>query len=155
MEDGNYVDMMAGVFMMVCLFAVILAMLAYSALVEKRLSINNAVRNYLYIAEQQGGLTAGNVADLQKLLGENYGCENISVKINGEEKWIGSSGNVQVAYGSQIKISAEMDFPNPLCQVIGLSDAQMADGGSDKHWFRMPIAPYLHYKNELSSTSRW
>lgn len=160
MEDGNVIDMMAGVFMMVCLFAIILTMLAYFALVERRLSINNAIRNYLYLAEQQGGLTEDDKANLKKFLVDNYGCdkETLEIKVlwckkDGGESEVASGA--QVPYGDTIKLSVKMDFPNPIYQVIGLTDEQIANGEGEKYWFRVKTNKSIYYEKSLSSTSRW
>lgn len=153
-EEGNFVDMMAGVLMMVCLFAIILTMLAYSALIERRLAVNNAVRNYLYIAEQQGGLQTTDVEALRKFLEVNYGCTDINITVNEGVNWI-DQGSFQVPYGSEIRLSVTMKMPNPIYQVLGLSEEQKANGGSDTYWFLVKIRDKIDYRVGFTSTSRW
>lgn len=166
-EEGNVVDLMAGVLMMVCLFALILAMLAYSALVERRLAINNAVRNYLFIAEQQGGLTKhtdGSPDDGKTLIDflvKNYGASDVKVYIGEHEYdaggpgWIndhGASGHEMqnIPYGTAFELKVEMQIPNPLYQVLGASN------NGDKYWFKVGgLSHTIPYTISLSSTSRW
>ena len=162
-EEGNVVDLMAGVLMMVCLFALILAMLAYSALLERRLAINNAVRNYLFIAEQQGGLTLENGNDLKTFIATNYGVDIETIKVYVAEHeynagglgWINLHGTSDhemqnIPYGTAFELKVEMQIPNPLYQVLGASN----DG--DMYWFKVGgLSHTIPYTISLSSTSRW
>lgn len=147
-EDGTYIDMMAGVFMMVCLFALILVMLGQAALVEKRLDIKTAIKNTLYIAEQQGGLYSADV-DAFKTTLQSYGCTVNEIKINGSSSNL-SNGGKQVPYGDRITLSVDVSFDNPLFKVIGKGNAN-GDG-----WFKTKnVSTQIHYSTEISSTSRW
>ena len=149
-EDGNAIDLMAGVFSMVMIFATILAMLAYGSLVEKRLNINNTIKNYLYLAEQQGGLKSKDVQDLEIILGK-YGCSNIDVTINGGKKWIGAAAGNQVPYGDQIDLEVSLTFDNPVYVMLGMK----ADR-SNASWFKVGgLKEKITYNKKMSSTSRW
>lgn len=153
-EHGTYIDMMAGVVMMVCIFALILVMLAYGSMVEKRLAINNAAKNYLYIAEQQGGLTQDDKVMLTSIL-KDYGCTVEEIKVNGTDDVIAPKNGKQVPYGNKISVSVKVSFANPVYTVIGLTDAQAADP-TKVWWFRTNfISPTVSYTTTLSSTSRW
>ena len=153
-EHGTYVDMMAGVVMMVCIFALILVMAAYGSMVEKRLAINNAAKNYLYIAEQQGGLTQADKDMLTSIL-HDYGCVVEEIKVNGTDDVIARGNGKQVPYGDKITVSIKVSFTNPVYAVVGLTDAQAADS-TKTWWFRTNlISPTVSYTTILSSTSRW
>ena len=148
-EDGNYIDMMAGVFMMVCFFAIILVMTSYGSLVDKRLSINNTIKNYLYIAEQQGGLTAEDVENLKDILSD-YNCTVESITINGSTNWIAKGNGNQIPYGDKIVLEVTMSFPNPVYEIVG------TDGGNSRGWFGVGgLNKTIQYTKTLSSTSRW
>lgn len=148
-EDGNYIDMMAGVFMMVCFFAIILVMASYGSLVDKRLSINNTIKNYLYIAEQQGGLTSEDVENLKDILSD-YNCTVDSITINGSTNWIAKGNGNQVPYGDKIVLEVTVSFANPVYEVIGTED------GNSRGWFGVVgIDKTIQYTKTLSSTSRW
>lgn len=148
-EEGNYIDMMAGVFMMVCFFALILVMASYGSLVDKRLSVNNAIKNYLYIAEQQGGLTSEDVSNLEDILSD-YDCTVESVTVNGSTDWVAKGNGNQVPYGDKIVLEVSVSFANPVYEVIG------ADSGETRGWFGASgIRKTIKYTKKLSSTSRW
>lgn len=148
-EDGNIIDMMAGVFMMVCFFAIILVMASYGSLVDKRLSINNTIKNYLYIAEQQGGLTAEDVQNLEDVLSD-YGCTVESITINGSTNWIAKGNGHQVPYGDKIVLEVKLSFANPVYETVG------ANGSNSRGWFGVPgLSETIQYTKTLSSTSRW
>lgn len=149
-EDGNTVDMMAGVFMMVCFFALILVMASYGSLVEKRLSINNTIKNYLYLAEQQGGLTADDVKELEGILSD-YGCTLESITINGQKNhWIEKGNGKQIPYGEKIVLEVKVSFANPVHDVIGTDDS------NSQGWFKVAgLDDTIQYTKTLYSTSRW
>lgn len=148
-EDGNYIDMMAGVFMMVCFFALILVMASYGSLVDKRLSINNTIKNYLYIAEQQGGLTSEDVENLKDILSD-YNCTVESITINGSTNWIANGNGNQIPYGDKIVLEVTVSFVNPVYDVIGTDDA------NSQGWFKVAgLNDTIQYTKTLSSTSRW
>lgn len=148
-EDGNIIDMMAGVFMMVCFFAIILVMASYGSLVDKRLSINNTIKNYLYIAEQQGGLTAEDVNSLEDVLSD-YGCTVESITINGSTNWIAKGNGNQIPYGDKIVLEVKLSFANPVYETVG------TNGSNSRGWFGVPgLSETIQYTKTLSSTSRW
>jgi hypothetical protein len=152
-EEGNYIDWMAGVFIMVLIFAMTLVMMSYGSLVDKRLSINNAIKNYLYIAEQQGGLTQADVNSMKSIL-QGYGVTVNSVTINGRsDKWIGEAGTSngnQIPYGDQIDLEVTVTFTNPIYQIVGAKES------GETGWFKVGgLNKTITYTKKLSSTSRW
>lgn len=149
-EDGNAVDLMAGVFTMVLIFVATLVMAAYGSLVDKKLAINSVVKSYLYIAEQQGGLTATDVENLKSSIAE-YGATVNSVKVNGTTNWVARGNGYQVPYGDRIDLVVTVTINNPVYAIAGTND-----DGSNSSWFRVGgIAKTITYVKKLSSISRW
>lgn len=147
-EEGNVVDLMAGVLMLVFAFATILVMISYGSLVDKRLSVNTSVKDYLYLAEQQGGLTETDVDSLTTILKE-YDCTVEKITINNGENWIAEGNGAQIPYGDEVSLQVVVSFKNPVFHFFG------TDGQGDG-WFKVPgLTPTIRFTKTFSSTSRW
>ena len=151
-EEGNVVDLMAGILVMILLFAMILAMIIYGSLVEKRLAIDNTVKEYLYIAEQYGHLCNGvdgfkssvcrdYCSELEQTLINTHGCTEAKVEPDTTVK--------QVAYGNQVRVHVTVKFPNPLYEQF--SQEEKGDG----MFTLLGIQPVLEYSVSYDATSRW
>ena len=148
-EEGNVVDLMAGVLMLVFAFATILVMISYGSLVDKRLSVNTSVKDYLYLAEQQGGLTESDVNSLTTIL-KKYGCTVEKITINNGENWIAEGNGAQIPYGDEISLQVVVSFENPVFHYFGTNEQE---GGG---WFEVPgLTPTIRFTKTFSSTSRW
>lgn len=151
-EKGNAIDLMAGVFVMIMLFAMILGMIAHGSLVGKRLKIDNVVKEYLYIAEQYGHLCNGSdgykssscqnyCAQLEQLLKDEYDC--ITAKVNP------ITTTSQVSYGNQVIVDVTVEFYNPLYEKLSAEehgDSWFTIAGFDK---------IIEYTISYKATSRW
>ena len=144
-EDGNVIDLMAGVLVMVLIFAVIIVMVSYGSLVDKKLTINSVVKDYLYLAEQQGGLTVGDVENLKAEI-KGYGANADSVTINGATNWVDKDNGNQVPYGDKIDLEVTVSFTNPVYATTGLNN-----DGSNASWFKVGgLDEFITYTKKLS-----
>jgi len=145
-EDANVIDMMASCLVFVMVFAMILVMMAYTALAQKRLQIDNVVRNYLYITEQDGYLSGDASGGNYKSLEDNLkavGCTTVNIESD--------TTRVQVSYGQPVKVHVSVAFQNPIFRVIG-------SNGSRRGLFLLPssvIPTTINYDICYESTSRW
>lgn len=163
-EDGNAVDMMGAVFVCIMLFAMILATAAYSALVERKLGIDNTVKEHLYLTEQYGylrGLPSGNLpltrnrnldgsadtsgltldaASLVKTLMEGNGCKTVTITNHTTKN--------QQAYGNKVEVEVIVVFDSPMYKVLGTNDPHA--------WFKLfGLDDEITYTVSYTSTSRW
>lgn len=151
-ENGNAIDLMAGVFVMIMLFAMILGMIAHGSLVERKLNIDNTVKEYLYIAEQYGHLCNGTdgysssscqnyCATLEKILVDDLNC--ISAKVEAD------TTTTQVSYGNPVKVHVSVEFYNPLYEKLSAEE-------HNNTWFTIAgLDKVLDYSVSYTATSRW
>lgn len=169
-ESGNAIDMLGSVFVVVMMFAMILALVSYASLVEKKLSIDNTVKQYLYVTEQYGYLdglptntnpitcamsgtslnTAGLAigSDAEKMIKdlERNGCTNVVIESD--------TTRTQKGYGQEVVVDLTVSFPNPLFETIGATTEEQAN----RSWFKilMPASSRtVSYNVRFESASRW
>ena len=151
-EDGNAIDLMSGVLVMVLLFVIILIMIAYGSLVSKRLDIDNTVKEYLYIAEQYGHLCNGSdglksevckdfCSELEQKLVNEHGCLSASV--------LPDTTMSQVPYGDKVRVHVVVQFTNPLYEKIG------AEEKGQSMFTIAGIQRVIEYSVSYDATSRW
>ncbi len=141
-EDGNVVSQMAGVLMMIFIFVMILAMVAFSRLVNCKMEIDNCVRNYLYVAEQNGFLSDEDKVGFKSAL-ESHGCYNVTFTKGSEELCT----SAQVPYGGEVQVGVSLDFENPIWQYFSKE--------THDHMFALTVAKPVHYEPIMKSTARW
>lgn len=151
-EKGNAIDLMAAVFVMIMLFAMILGMIAHGSLVEKKLNIDNTVKEYLYIAEQYGHLCNGTdgykssscqnyCLELEQMLVDNLDCINAKVEAD--------TTFMQVSYGNPVKVHVTVEFYNPLYEKLSAEE-------HDNTWFTIAgLDRIIEYSVSYTATSRW
>ena len=165
-ESGNIVDAMGSLFVVILLFAMILVMAAYGSLVEKKLAIDNTVKEYLYLEEQYGYLR-GAPSELPK----SYTCSNGVINTsglaagsdaenlvrdlctnNGVTKVIIESGTtrVQQAYGNEVVLKVTVTFNNPIFKEVG-TNSKNGPGLFKVFGLKQEITYTIEYK----ATSRW
>ena len=158
-EKGNMIDNMASILVMIMIFVMITAMVSYGRLVMIKLSVDNTVRNYLYISEQQGYLSPDDIANMTRQL---------AVTLDIREDAVDTSGTTitQVPYGDPVSVVVTVNFTNPLFKNLGIT----ASNGRSREWFGIestnPTKNYgakkiaktlasITYTTSYTSTARW
>lgn len=136
-EDGNFIDMMGSLFIMVFIFALILAFAAFGSMVRTRLAIDNNAKEYLYQMEQSGFLSS-TLKDQFKNNLEGLGCTNVVIDATSDK----------VPYGSSIKLGYECEYPNPLYKYISEEK-----NGNAMGFGIIGISQTIHYKNTMTATA--
>lgn len=136
-EQGNIIDQLGSIIVMFFVFAMILAYAAYGNVVQKRLSIDNVAKKYLYLMEQNGQLTSDDQTDMTNELA-NYGVT--VVNYDGT-----TTVNTRVAYGDTVNLVCHVLFENPLYSVFETGDLIKIPGFNQN----------IEYTVELSATSKW
>lgn len=136
-ENGNFIDMMGSLFIMVFIFILILVFTAYGSMVRSRLAIDNNAKEYLYQMEQSGFLSSTLKTQFKNNL-EGLGCTNVKIDATSDK----------VPYGSSIKLGYECEIPNPLYKYIAEEKKGNAMG-----FGMIGISPTIHYKNTMTATA--
>lgn len=146
-ENGNAIDLIASVFVVAFIFALILSYACYGKTVQERLAIDNIAKKYLYRMEENGYMLPAEkdmmVADLGRI--------GATVEENGWTVTTSSGTYVtdesQVTYGDTVTLACKVKFPNPFYQTFGTAGA----------FFRMNryTEEYVSYEIVMSSTSKW
>lgn len=132
-ENGNFVDQMGTLFIMVFVFILILVFAAYGSMVRDRLAIDNYAKEYLYQMEQTGYLSSTLKSQLKNNL-EGLGCTNVVIEATSDK----------VPYGTTIKLGYECDIPNPLYKYLS---------GSAMGFEIIGILEEIPYKNTMTATA--
>ena len=135
-EDGNVVDQMGTLIVMIFVFAMVLAYAAYGRTVQIRLRIDNACKEALYSMEQQGYLT-------------DEAADALEVSLTAEGVAIASMGETtteQVAYGDPVLLECDVTFKNPFFLAFNTSST----------WFDLTgFSADSQYSVRMSATSKW
>lgn len=107
-EEGNIIDQLGSIIVMVFIFAMILANAAYGSSVQKRLNIDNVAKTYLYIMEQNGYLSEEDETNMTNELA-SLGVSVVSFE---------GTTKTQVAYGDRVTLQCKVEFQNPLYSVF-------------------------------------
>jgi hypothetical protein len=147
-ESGSMISHLAGVFMMVFIFVMILVMAAYGRIVQIRIAVDTTCKSYLYIMEQHGYLDDRDGNNLAQALKNDLianGCT--SVDLTGTDTY---SASGQVAYGDKLHLIANVTFHNPLYDWV--STERM---GSFSWFTVMGIPEEITYNVDMPATSKW
>lgn len=111
-EDGDMVDMMGSVLVLIFVFGMVLAYFSYSKMIQMKMSIDNIAKEYLYQMEESGQFTTAMQNSMKAEL-QALGCT-----VN---NFTGTSptGATQAGYGSVITLKCSVTFPNPLYTNLG------------------------------------
>lgn len=135
LEHGNVIDQLGSIIVMAFVFAMILAYAAYGNVVQKRLSIDNTAKEYLYKMEQEGLLTDADKANMTKDLAD----AGVTV-----EDFNGTTTK-QVAYGDKVELICKVKFENPLYTVFK-KDSLISISGFEET---------IEHTIKMSATSKW
>lgn len=164
-EPGNIVDQMGSLFVMVFMLVMVLVLIAYSKMVQMRISIDNVVKEYLYQMEEEGCLTEEMQASMKEELrdlGVDYGSAGEAISFAGTS----NLGTNQAAYGDKVTLVCTMTFPNPLYETISAEKKgnghtwEVDDAGNlksrDATWFTIAgLEQTITYTAKMSATSKW
>lgn len=111
-EDGDMIDMMGSVLVLIFVFGMVLAYFSYSKMIQMKMSIDNIAKEYLYQMEESGQFTTAMQNSMKAEL-QALGCT-----VN---NFTGTSptGSTQAGYGSVITLKCSVTFPNPLYTNLG------------------------------------
>lgn len=134
-EEGNVVDQLGSIIVMMFIFAMILAFAAYGNSVQKRLNIDNIAKQYLYAMEQNGFLSE----DDQKSMSDKLADIGVTI-VNFD-----GTTDTQVAYGDEVILDCDVEFQNPLYSVF--------ENGRVVNLPGFPAT--ISYEIYISATSKW
>lgn len=147
-DDGNVIDLMGSLIVMMFCFALIFAMMCYGKLTEMKLSIDEVCKTYLYQMEQEGCLTVENQADMIDDL-VALGVRLDSIKFDGTT----NLGTNQAAYGDKMKLITTVSFTNPLYTML----ARETKGDNPMLFVieRGILSPEVTYTVDMTATAKW
>ena len=155
-EDGNAIDWMAGVIVMIMMFVMIMAFAAFGRQVDIRLDVNTTAKKYLYKMEEKGYLDNSEYNDfLDELEGIFTTAEDVevtSITDNTGRNGTPVGASNQVAYGDTVRLMAKIRFRNPIYTYID------KNGRNNKGtlWFSVAgLNQYTEYTIDVSGTSKW
>ena len=155
-EEGNAIDWMAGVIIMIMMFVMIMAFAAYGRQVDIRLDVNTVSKKYLYKLEEFGYLTSEEYNEyLDELKGIFTNSEDVTVTSITDST--GKSGTPvgksnQVAYGDTVKLMAKIKFRNPIYTYMDTRGKK----NKGTLWFSVTgLDEYTEYTIDISGTSKW
>ena len=134
-EEGNIIDQLGAIIVMLFVFSMILAYAAYGKTVQQKLTIDNIAKEYLYEMEQTGYLK--NKDALTTALIDN----GITVT----DDYAGTT-TTQVAYGDKVILSFQCEFPNPLFTTFA-NDSKLFHGTG--------LSEMNTYTVYMTATSKW
>lgn len=142
MENGNIIDELGSIFVMIFIVALILVYTAYGRLTQERLAVNNIAKEYLYKMEEQGYLSPDDKINMENDLasevdGITVAWDAVTQNVNPEQ---------QVTYGDTVTLSFSVTFPNPLFMTFS----------RDESYVKIPgFSNTLTYPVSVSSTAKW
>lgn len=136
-EEGNIIDQLGSIIVMVFVFAMILANAAYGKTVQMKLSIDNIAKEYLYAMEQNGILDADNKNNMVSDLAD--------IGVTVVDDFAGSTVEKQAAYGDKVKLICHVQFENPLYSVFENGVVVTIPG----------FVQTIDYEINMSATSKW
>ena len=136
-EDGNIIDQLGTIIIMLFIFSMVLAYAAYGKTVQQKLMIDNTAKEYLYIMEQTGYLQDTDKGTLTTSLND----KGITVT----DDFAGTDFN-QVAYGDKVTLSFQCEFQNPLFTTFSKDSALFHIPGLNK---------MITYTVYMTATSKW
>lgn len=147
-DDGNVIDLMGSLIVMMFCFALIFAMMCYGKLTEMKLSIDEVCKTYLYQMEQEGCLTVENQKDMIDDL-VALGVRLDSIKFDGTT----NLGTNQAAYGDKMNLITTVSFTNPLYTML----ARETKGDNPMLFVveRGILAPEVTYTVDMTATAKW
>ena len=135
-EEGNIIDQMGAIIVMIFIFAMIMAYAAYGRTVQIRLRIDNASKEALYAMEQEGFMSDKTKEKLEASFAE----EGVTVT-----SW-GETTTEQVAYGDPVTLECSVVFKNPFFLAFNTSST----------WFDLSgFKEDSTYEVKMSATSKW
>lgn len=142
-EEGNIVtDSFMTLLTMLLITAMILAMISYATMINKKIEIDRVVKNYLYLCEQEGYLSSANLSAMITDLtqdsdhgGNNIFCTNVTTT---------GTTVAQVSYGQPVTVNVTVTFDNPVAKVLNNSGPLSAR-----------VANTITYHIQYESVSRW
>lgn len=156
MENGNIIDNLSAIIVMVFVFAVLYAFISYGKCVMIKLKADNITKEYLYKMEEWGYLRAEDEKALKDALTE-AGFTNISINTNVP---IGK----QVAYGDKVELTITVSVRNPVYEVLG-AEPRGGEFTLDKNGYptnaggtmftKAGLSPIITFSITMSSTSKW
>ena len=143
-EEGNVIDEIGSVLVMILVFALILVFAAYGKVTMQHLAVNNVAKEYLYRMEENGCLTSDEVTSLKADM-KSTGVTNTE-----DTDFLSNASDVetQVTYGAKVTLSLKVKIPNPLYTTFGNKDNLLYKSV-------MGFPQTFSYPIVMSSTSKW
>lgn len=162
MEQGNLiVDQLSSIIVMAFMFAMLLAYVSSSKLVQMRLAIDNIAKEYLYQMEQKGLLTGEMMGFMKDDLAA-IGIYEDSIVFDGTSH----TGTTQAAYGDKVTLKCTVTFPNPIYTLLSAETRgngrpyELDENGNPTNpegtMFTLGgISPTITYTANMSATAKW
>lgn len=156
MEDGNIVDNLTVIIIMVFVFAVLFAFISYSKCVMIKLNADSITKEYLYKMEEWGYLKPEDKEALIKDL------ENAGFTVNRIETNI--PVGKQAAYGDKVVLTITVSIQNPVYEILGAEkkggEYVLDENGNQTNtggtmFVKAGLSPILTFSVSMSSTSKW
>lgn len=150
-EEGNVIDWLASVLVMIMMFAMIMTMATFARSVDIRLHVNNVMKKYLYTMEENGFLQTEDKTNLEAELESDPYIEKAQVISDGSDGTNVGKNN-QVAYGDKVYLKVKVIIKNPVYEYMHTSSRggaiwfNTSDGSMEEKMERTFV---------ISGTSKW
>ena len=138
-EHGSLLMDELGVFLvlMFCI-VMILTYASYTKIIQNKMTIDNKVKEYLYVLEEEGYLSSAKQAQMKTEL------ENLGITIH---DFVGTTTS-QVEYGTKVRLKCKVSFSNQLYEQLS--------GEKHQHLFTIiGLSPTITHQVDMTSTSKW